>query len=409
MSATIDWHQRQRTIFLIASGISTAGSFAGLTAKGWILMSGTQNAMLLALHFAALSLPTLLVSGPAGVRTDRIGCEKVLVQAQWALLGAGLLGAMAIPLLTGAAQVIVLMTSTLLMGIAGAYELTARNKYCALLVEEPQQLAPYLTSFSVVFNVGKLVGPPVGGWLVALTGPATALTLDALTYLLPIASVIWLLKPNRAQEQRSSSQAASLRAAWNDCGPVLRHVLQFTALICVVGFFHPGLAPKIAFDTLGDKPTDLGLFTSVLAAGSICGGIVLQRNSHRFSQRPARTLACFALITALAQLGMATGGGVSVVLPMAFLIGAGTAGLLSSANLITQVGSPQVIRGRMAGLSQIAFLGGGGLSGLLAAALTSNLGLGQTFAIAGGVGAVLALWELWQRGNSRLPNPGSPR
>ena len=409
MSATIDWHQRQRTIFLIASGISTAGSFAGLTAKGWILMSGTQNAMLLALHFAALSLPTLLVSGPAGVRTDRIGCEKVLVQAQWALLGAGLLGAMAIPLLTGAAQVMVLMTSTLLMGIAGAYELTARNKYCALLVEEPQQLAPYLTSFSVVFNVGKLVGPPVGGWLVALTGPATALTLDALTYLLPIASVIWLLKPNRAQEQRSSSQAASLRAAWNDCGPVLRHVLQFTALICVVGFFHPGLAPKIAFDTLGDKPTDLGLFTSVLAAGSICGGIVLQRNSHRFSQRPARTLACFGLITALAQLGMATGGGVSVVLPMAFLIGAGTAGLLSSANLITQVGSPQVIRGRMAGLSQIAFLGGGGLSGLLAAALTSNLGLGQTFAIAGGVGAVLALWELWQRGNSRLPNPGSPR
>ena len=409
MSATIDWHQRQRTIFLIASGISTAGSFAGLTAKGWILMSGTQNAMLLALHFAALSLPTLLVSGPAGVRTDRIGCEKVLVQAQWALLGAGLLGAMAIPLLTGAAQVMVLMTSTLLMGIAGAYELTARNKYCALLVEEPQQLAPYLTSFSVVFNVGKLVGPPVGGWLVALTGPATALTLDALTYLLPIASVIWLLKPNRAQEQRSSSQAASLRAAWNDCGPVLRHVLQFTALICVVGFFHPGLAPKIAFDTLGDKPTDLGLFTSVLAAGSICGGIVLQRNSHRFSQRPARTLACFGLITALAQLGMATGGGVSVVLPMAFLIGAGTAGLLSSANLITQVGSPQVIRGRMAGLSQIAFLGGGGLSGLLAAALTSNLGLGQTFAIAGGVGAVLALWELWQRGNSRLPNPGLPR
>ena len=409
MSATIDWHQRQRTIFLIASGISTAGSFAGLTAKGWILMSGTQNAMLLALHFAALSLPTLLVSGPAGVRTDRIGCEKVLVQAQWALLGAGLLGAMAIPLLTGAAQVIVLMTSTLLMGIAGAYELTARNKYCALLVEEPQQLAPYLTSFSVVFNVGKLVGPPVGGWLVALTGPATALTLDALSYLLPIASVIWLLKPNRAQEQRSSSQAASLRAAWNDCGPVLRHVLQFTALICVVGFFHPGLAPKIAFDTLGDKPTDLGLFTSVLAAGSICGGIVLQRNSHRFSQRPARTLACFGLITALAQLGMATGRGMSVVLLMAFLIGAGTAGLLSSANLVTQVGSPQVIRGRMAGLSQIAFLGGGGLSGLLAAALASSLGLSQTFAIAGGLGTVLALWELWQRGSSQLPKPSSPR
>tara|TARA_X000000368_G_scaffold415716_1_gene408037 strand:- start:911 stop:2143 length:1233 start_codon:yes stop_codon:yes gene_type:complete len=399
-----NWHQRQRTIFLIASGLSTAGSFAGLTAKGWILMSGTQNAMLLALHFAALSLPTLLVSGPAGVRTDRIGCEKVLVQAQWALLGAGLIGALAIPLLNGKAQVSVLLLSTLLMGVAGAYELTARNKYCALLVDEPQQLAPYLTSFSVVFNVGKLVGPPIGGWLVALTGPAMALSIDAFSYLLPIASVIWLLQPNTAQEQRSTgSSSASLRTAWNDCGPILRNVLQFTAVICVVGFFHPGLAPLIAADTLGPDPRDLGLFTSVLAAGSIAGGVVLQRNSHKFSRRPAMTLGCFALITAVAQLGMAKGGSVTMVLTMALLIGAGTAGLLSSANMITQVGTPQIIRGRMAGLSQIAFLGGGGLSGLIAAALATTVGLSHTFAITGGVGLVLAGWEIWRRGETVLP------
>ena len=62
-----------------------------MTAKGWILMDGTNNPMLLAAHFAALSLPTLLVSGAAGTCTDRFGCERVLVQAQWALLAAGLL------------------------------------------------------------------------------------------------------------------------------------------------------------------------------------------------------------------------------------------------------------------------------------------------------------------------------
>ena len=92
----------------------------------------------------------------------------------------------------------------------------------------------------------------------------------------------------------------------------------------------------------------------------------------------------------------------AVVLGMAFLIGAGTAGLLSSANLVTQVGSPQVIRGRMAGLSQIAFLGGGGLSGLIAALLATKLGLNQTFAITGGVGLALASWEIWTRGGSTL-------
>ena len=396
-------HERQRIIFLIASGVSTAGSFAGLTAKGWILMDETAAPMVLALHFAALSLPTLLVSGPAGVRTDRIGCETVLIQAQWALLGAGLIGAVAIPWLDGLPQVLMLLASTLLVGIAGAYELTARNKYCALLVDDNAQLAPFLTSFSVVFNVGKLVGPPIGGWLVTLTGPATALTLDAATYLLPIASVIWLLHPRLEQEQRSTSaEGSSLAVAWRDCGSTLRHVVVFTGLMCVVGFFHPGLAPLIAAEELGTDPMDLGLFTSVLALGSIAGGLILQRNSHHFCRRPSLTLAGFGLVTAVAQLGMARGGTVPFILFMTLLIGAGTAGLLSSSNLITQVGSSQILRGRMAGLSQIAFLGGGGISGLIAAQLSISVGLPTTFAISGGIGVVLALMEIRRRGSTVL-------
>ena len=366
-------------------------------------MKGGVDPFVLALNFAALSLPTLLISGPAGVRTDRVGCERVLVQAQWALLAAAGLGALAIPLLEGTAQVLLLLFSTLLVGIAGAYELTARNKYCSILVEQPGQLAGYLTSFSVVFNVGKLVGPPIGGWLVAATGPAWALGIDAASYLLPIASVMFLLAPDRSREVRSKDGSdASLRSAWQNCGSTLRGVLCLTAILCVIGFYHPGLAPLIAFEQLGAKPTDLGLFTSVLAAGSIVGGVVLQRNSSRFCRRPFLTLGWFGLVTAAAQLGMArtTGAGFSLV--MAFLIGAGTAGLLSCCNLITQIGSPQEMRGRMAGLSQIAFLGGGGISGLLAALLVKTTDLSTAFAVTGGISCVVALIWIRQRGVGTL-------
>ena len=387
--------EQQRQLFLIASGVSTAGSFAGITAKGWILMKGGVDPFVLALNFAALSLPSLLVSGPAGVRTDRVGCERVLVQAQWALLTASGLGALAIPLLEGTAQVLLLLCSTLLVGIAGAYELTARNKYCSILVEQPEQLAGYLTSFSVVFNVGKLVGPPIGGLLLAATGPAWALCIDAASYLLPIASVMFLLNPNRDQEVRSSGQDASLLNAWQHCGGTLQGVLSFTAVLCLIGFYHPGLAPLIAFDQLGPNPTDLGLFTSVLAGGSIVGGLVLQRNSQRFCRRPFLTLGGFGLITAVAQLGMARTPGPVFSLAMAFLIGAGTAGLLSSCNVISQIGSPQVMRGRMAGLSQIAFLGGGGLSGLIVAVMVMFTNLSTAFAVTGGLSAAVAV--LWIR------------
>ncbi|MFM7268234.1 MAG: MFS transporter [Cyanobium sp.] len=396
--------ETQRQLFLLASGLSTSGSFAGITAKSWILLHASGNPLVLALHFATLSLPSLLLSGPAGVLTDRLGCERVLIRAQWGLFGAAVLGALAIPLLHGQAQVVMLLLSTLLIGVASSYELTARNKYTALLVDDPEKLGSYIASFSVVFNVGKLVGPPLGGWLLAFTGPTTALALDALSYLLPIATVIWLLHPNRAAELRSGAgRSASLATAWRDCGPVLRHVLRFTALATFVGFFHPGLAPLIARQVLGPTPQSLGIFTSVLAAGSICGGVVLQRNSARLTGRPALLIGSCTLVTALAQLGMAAASGQAAVqLAMTFLIGAGTACLLAGTNLIGQIGAPMALRGRMAGLGQIAFLGGGGLSGIAAALLSQRIGLNATFSLLGSIGVALGVRELIQRGTLRL-------
>ena len=62
--------RHQRTTYLVASGLSTSGSFAGLTAKGWILIQSNSNPLLLALHFGLLALPSLLFSGPAGVLTE---------------------------------------------------------------------------------------------------------------------------------------------------------------------------------------------------------------------------------------------------------------------------------------------------------------------------------------------------
>lgn len=413
MSAeAIPWlRQHQRSLFLLASGVSTAGSFAGLTAKAWILLDDSGEPLLLALHFAALALPTLVCSAAAGVITDRLGCEAVLIRSQWALLGASLLAPLALPLCSPWPPLLmaVLLLSTLLIGIASSFELTARNKYCALLVDHRDALGPYLTSFSVVFNVGKLVGPPLGGWLVGLTGAGAALTLDALSYLLPIVVVLRLLHPDRSLEERSGhGQHTSLGAAWREGGASLRHVLRFSGLACLVGFFHPGLAPLIAGSILGPTPQNLGLFTGILAAGSIVGGVALQRHSRQLAQRPGLLLGSCLLLTAGAQVGMAWSSQPSVKLAMGFLIGAGTACLLAGSNLIVQIGAPMVLRGRMAALHQIACLGGAGLSGLLAALLSEQVGLDRTFALLGLAGLGLALQELVRAGGLRLKSDAHP-
>jgi MFS family permease len=407
--------QRQRGVFLAASGLSTVGSFAGLTVKGWILLDGTGDPLLLALHFAALSLPSLMVSGTAGVLTDRLGSEGVLIRAQWALLACASLAALAMGLPKGPLQVAGILISTLLGGVASTFELTARNKYTALLVDRSEELSPYLASFSIVFNVGKLLGPPLGGWLLALTGPVLALVIDAATFLGPIAALLLVLQPRREREERSpAGGGVALGAAWRECGPILRHVLRFTAVACLVGFFHPGLTPLLAASVVGPSPQALGVFTSVIAAGSISGGIVLQRNSHWLSERPGLLMGASVLLTGGAQCGLALGlrhqgaGDQILGLLMSFVIGAGTATLLSGVNLMTQVGAPMALRGRMAGLGQIAFLGGGGFSGLLAAQMSRHLGLATTVGLLGSLGLSLGIVELARRGGLRLRSAGFP-
>ncbi|MFM7311604.1 MAG: MFS transporter, partial [Cyanobium sp.] len=279
----------------------------------------------------------------------------------------------------------------------------------ALLVEGPERLAPYLASFSVVFNVGKLVGPPLGGWLVALAGTSMALALDTASYLLPIATVIWLLQPDRRLETRlETGPGASLWAAWQESGQTLRHVIRFSALASLVGFFHPALAALMASHILGATPQNLGIFTSVLAAGSISGGLVLQRNSSWLAARPAWLLGTSLLVTSLAQLGMAHEPLPGLRLVMTFLIGAGTACLLAGTNLVLQVGAPMAIRGRMAALGMIASLGGGGLSGIVAALLTATIGLDRTFGLLGAMGLVLAVVELLARRDLRLRSGAHP-
>jgi hypothetical protein len=61
----------------------------------------------------------------------------------------------------------------------------------------------------------------------------------------------------------------------------------------------------------------------------------------------------------------------------------------------------------MAGLSQIAFLGGGGLSGLLAAVITLSWGLGPCLSLLGSLGIGLGVLELFRRGRSRLAEPST--
>ncbi len=402
---------RQNALFLWAAGISIVGSFAGIIAKGWLINTLTGQPMLLAINFACLTLPALFLSRQAGLLTDRIGAEPVLKRAQYFLLLGAVVGTVGFTVARPWPPVAVamLIVGTLIVGCASAYELTARTKYASLLVPEAE-VGAYLASFSVVFNVAKLVGPPIGGFLLTVLSPELTLALDACSYLVPIAVVNFLMTPKRLPElDAAARRRLTLRQAWGQVSASVRRTILFTGVASLIGFCHPALVPIMAVEYIGPDALSLGWFTAAIAVGSIVAGLLLQRHSARAVQQPVLLLGGAALITGLAQI-LLTRTPVLVALGLpgaaylgAILIGFGTAALLAGSNVITQARSPLETRGRIAALNQIASLGGGGLSSLMAGALVARLGLQSALLLLGSAGVLVALLHLGMQ--FRRPNP----
>ncbi len=393
---------RQNSLFLWAAGISIVGSFAGIIAKGWLIHHLTHQPMLLAVNFACLTLPALFLSQHAGLLTDQVGAEPILKRAQYFLLGGSVVSAAGFAALRPwpPLSVAMLILGTLIIGCASSYELTARTKYASLLVPEPE-VGAFLASFSVVFNVAKLVGPPIGGFVLTWLSPELSLTLDSLSYLVPIAVVNGLMTPKRLpQLDGAARRRLTLGRAWRQVSGTVRRSILFTGLASLIGFCHPALVPIMAAQYIGPDPLSLGWFTAAIAVGSIVSGLLLKRHSVWVVQHPVRLLGSASLITGLAQLlltglPLLTAWGIPGVPYLgAILIGFGTAALLAGSNIITQARSPLETRGRIAALNQIASLGGGGLSSLMAGALVSRLGLQTSLGLLGAAGVTVALLYL---------------
>lgn len=383
--------RRQRQCFLVAACLSSIGSFASIVAKGWLIQNMTQQPLLLAVNFACLSLPAIFLSSHAGTLTDRLGAEPVLKRSQYFLLLGAIVSAIGYLLCSGwvIGQVTALIGGTLIVGIASAYELTSRLKYVGLVVPEAI-LAGYLAQFSVAFNVAKLIGPPVGGFALTFLHPSWVLSLNALSYLVPIAVINFVMQPRSLTTEEQPHHRLTMAQAWRGITSQLRSITLFTGIASVIGFFHPAVVPLLAAAYIGSDPLSLGWLTASIAIGSITAGLLQQRFHEAVVARPRQMLILATAVTAIAQVGFALQPPDWLALVLASWIGFGTAGLLAGANIIGQALSPWEYRGRVAGLTQIATLGGGGVSSLLAGGLISQLGLGITMAVLGCSGLLVA-------------------
>ncbi len=377
--------------------VSLVGLWMSHVAMGWLVYRLTGSRLLLGVVAFAGQIPSFVLSPVAGVLLDRWNLRRVLLITQ--TLAALQAATLATITLAGVVEVWHVLALAAALGIVNAFDMPARHAFVVHMVECRDDLPNAIGLNSSLFNSARLIGPAIGGWLVAATNEGVCFLLNSVSFAAVIAALAAMrVTPTVNPEPRHILHELSegLRYVWNN--RQIRYVLLMIAVVSVAGVSYSVLLPALARDILHGGPQTLGWLMTATGVGAVAGGLLLAARRSTVTLRRWFGLAIAGLGVGLAGLAMAR----DLWLALVILPGVGFAatGVIAAGNTLLQTEADDEKRGRVMAFFSMAFQGMMPLGSLLAgAAAETRLGLTGTVT-AGGLcclAAAMAFGLVWRK------------
>ncbi len=246
-------------------------------------------------------------------------------------------------------------------------------------VVRKEELASAITLGGVQMNMGGIVGPAVGGFLLPVAGPAIIFSLNALAFLFAALMISRLYREQRQPPPHLENFLESLASAARyvrytpGMQVILTRDLLFGFFIAVV----PALVPVVALQHLRLEASQLGLVFTSLGIGSLFGAtLVLPYARSKATPNMLTILASVILVSVFVL--MAVVPNLWFFLPVAALAGISWTISASELWIAGQRAMPDWARGRMNAVHMVASQGGVALGGILWGWSATSLGLGNT-------------------------------
>ncbi|MFD0343482.1 MFS transporter [Streptomyces sp. NPDC127117] len=332
--------------FALATLVSATGSAMAPLALAYAVIGQGGGAGSLGVVLAANSVPTIVFTVAGGVLADRLSRSRILFLSN--LLAAAAQGVLATLVATGHATTVSIAGCGFVSGIATAFTAPAATGAVAQIVAaEHLQRANAL--LRLPSNAVKVLGPVAGGVIVAVGGPAWALSWDALSFLV---AALLLLGLRLSAPVTTSSALADLRAGWSGFRSRTWLWTYTAAGTVVVAAWLAGfqlLGPVIAAERYSGARS-WGLVQGAFAFGLLAGTVVCLRwKPYRLLAVAVITGAGLCLPPAALGLGLA----LPWVLLATVLAGVGLDVAIVSWNTVLQQQVPQEELGRMSSFNGV--------------------------------------------------------
>ena len=361
---------RYRLLWLTGLCASTA-RWMDVVVLGWLALALTDSPLMVGVAAFCRTAPMMVLGPFAGVLADRLPRVRVMITVQ--VLNIFAASALALLFGAGVAGFGVLVAIEVILGIAWVLDFPSRRTVL-FVVAGRERLTAAVSLETMSMQAAKMVGPLLGGFLLARLGPAACylafvgLSVGALVATRHLARRI-ALPGVPGGEPVLESLVTGLREIRGH--PVILGVLAVTVLMNTLVFPYQQMLPVFARDVLKVGPAPLGLLVGAQGLGALIASVVIASRGGPIGQ--VRLFAGSSLVGALLLLAFAWSPWYALSLALQLAIGATDSGFGTMQSAIVLLAAPERTHGRVMGILS-ACIGTQPIGSLWIGLLTSRMG-----------------------------------
>jgi MFS family permease len=379
--------------YYIGQTISMVGTWVQSVAVMWLAYRLSGSTWFTGLIGFLASAPNLFLAPLAGVLGDRVSRRKLLIVVLTLMATQSTL----LAVLTGmhAMTMPILALLALWGGICSSFEIPTRQSIYSQLIEDPLDLPNAVALNSMLMNGTRLIGPSIGGVLIAAFSETVCFVLNALSF----GAVVWALisltvKPR--QKRAPTHPLHDLAEGWRySMGslPIRRMLFTLAAVSASISPYAT-LMPAVAVRGYGRGAELVGLFIGAVGLGAVIAGVSLARRPN--VRGLGKWIGASGVIAGIGAIGFGFSDLIWLSCVLLAMEGFGMFMTGATCNTIMQTIVDEDKRSRVLSFYTMFFVGIAPIGVYLAGWLADHIGARHTFAVGGVISLIAGLSFLAQ-------------
>jgi MFS family permease len=347
---------RHRNFQLYVSGqlISLMGTWMQNIGQGWLVYEISRSEQALGLVGFASAIPALLITPWAGVVLDRVSKRTIMMSTQFgAMVLAFVLAGLTF---AGVVQVWHVVALAACLGAVNAFDGPARQAFVVEMVGR-EDMPNAIAINSMTFNGARIVGPAIGGVLLALFGAAWCFLINGISFLAVLVGMGRMeLPPYQPRTTRLTPwQQLKSGVRYTVQEPNLRALLLLALFFSMFGVSYSTILPAFVDKALAREASAFGVINAFLGIGAVTGALLVARYGDRGLRGRwlIGTILGFPLLLIIFSLNRSY----PLALGLSILLGIGFMQTFTLLNTLVQTQLVDEMRGRVMALYTLTFFG----------------------------------------------------